>query len=383
MSLGFNTRAIHAGQPTDPATGAVVPPIYLSTTFEQAAAGEPLAGYEYSRVSNPTRTALQENLASLEGGAFAFSFASGLAAEDSFFRTVLRPGDHVVLGDDAYGGSYRYIAEVLGPWGITHSAVDLSDLTQVEQVVRATNPKVVRIETPSNPMMMIADIEAVSQIAHNNGALSLVDNTFATPALLQPLSRGADVVLHSTTKYLGGHSDVIGGALILNDPELAERIGEAQNWVGAISSPFDCYLTLRGIKTLGLRMERHSSNAQVLAEAIVVHKAVESVLYPGLPTHNGHSVAKAQMKHFGGMMSVQLHGGEEACQGLMNACKVFTLAPSLGGVESLIEHPGLMTHHSVEGTALEVPSNLVRISVGIEDIDDLVTDLLQALDSLG
>jgi cystathionine gamma-synthase len=383
MSFGFNTRSIHAGQSTDPATGAVVPPIYLSTTFEQAAAGEPLAGYEYSRVSNPTRTALQENLASLEGGAVAFSFASGLAAEDAFFRTVLRPGDHVVLGDDAYGGSYRYIAEVLGPWGITHSAVDLSDLTQVEQVVRATNPKVVRIETPSNPMMMIADVQAVTKIAHDNGALSLVDNTFATPALMQPLALGADVVLHSTTKYLGGHSDVIGGALVLNDLDLAERLGQAQNWVGAISSPFDCYLTLRGIKTLGLRMERHSSNAQILAEAVVGHKAVEKVLYPGLRTHDGHAIAAAQMAHFGGMMSVQLVGGEDACQRLMKACSVFTLAPSLGGVESLIEHPGLMTHHSVEGTALEVPSNLVRISVGIEDIDDLVADLLQALDSLG
>jgi cystathionine gamma-synthase len=382
MPFGFNTRAIHAGQPTDPATGAVVPPIYLSTTFEQAAAGEPLAGYEYSRVANPTRSALQENLASLEGGAVAFSFASGLAAEDAFFRTVLRPGDHVVLGDDAYGGSYRYISEVLGPWGITHSAVDLSDLTQVEQVIRATNPAVVRIETPSNPMMMIADVAAISRIAHSHGALALVDNTFATPALMQPLALGADVVLHSTTKYLGGHSDVVGGALVLNDLELAERLGQMQNWAGAVSSPFDCFLTLRGIKTLGLRMERHSSNALKLAEAIAGHRAVDAVLYPGLPSHAGHEIAAAQMTRFGGMMSVQLVGGADACQRLMKACNIFTLAPSLGGVESLIEHPGLMTHHSVEGTALEVPSNLVRISVGIEDIDDLVADLVQALDSL-
>jgi len=383
MSLGFNTRSIHAGQPSDPATGAVVPPLHLSTTFEQAAAGEPLpAGYEYSRVANPTRTALQENLASLEGGTAAFSFASGLSAEDAFFRTVLRPGDHIVLGDDAYGGSYRYIAQVLGPWGITHTAVDMTDLVAVESAISSTKPKVVRIETPSNPLMGITDVAAVTALAHAHGALVVADNTFATPALYRPLEDRVDVVLHSTTKYLGGHSDVIGGALITNNAELGERLGNTQNWVGAISSPFDCYLTLRGIKTLGVRMQRHSENALAIAQAVEHHPAVEMVLYPGLPSHPGHDLAARQMSGFGGMVSLLLRGGEGACQKLMKQTSIFRLAPSLGGVESLIEHPGQMTHHSVEGTALEVPDNLVRLSVGIEDIDDLVADLTAALDSI-
>lgn len=383
MSHGFNTRAIHAGQPSDPATGAVVPPLYLSTTFEQAAAGEPFAaGYEYSRVANPTRTALQENIVSLEGGTAAFSFASGLSAEDAFFRTVLRPGDHVVVGNDAYGGSYRYLAQVLGPWGVSLTAVDMTDLPAVEAAIRSTRPRVVRIETPSNPLMAVTDVAAVTVLAHAHGALVLADNTFATPALHRPFEDGVDVVLHSTTKYLGGHSDVIGGALVVRDAELAEQLGNIQNWVGAISSPFDCYLTLRGIKTLGIRMERHSQNALAVAQAVENHPAVERVLYPGLPSHPGYEVAARQMSAFGGMLSVQLRGGEAACQKLMAATQIFTLAPSLGGVESLIEHPGLMTHHSVEGTALEVPANLVRLSVGIEDVNDLVADLVQALDSL-
>lgn len=383
MSLGFNTRAIHAGQPADPATGAVVPPIHVSTTFEQVAAGEPgAAGYEYSRVANPTRTALQENLASLEGGTTAFSFASGLSAEDAFFRTVLRPGDHVVLGDDAYGGSYRYIAQVLGPWGIGHTAVDMTDLDAVAAAIVTYRPRVVRIESPSNPVMNITDVAAVTAVAHQHGALVLADNTFATPALHRPLEDGVDVVLHSTTKYLGGHSDVIGGALVTSDTELAERLGEAQNWVGAISSPFDCYLTLRGIKTLGVRMHRHSENALALAKALENHPVVERVLYPGLPSHPGHELAARQMDGFGGMVSLLIRGGEGACQKLMQSTEIFTLAPSLGGVESLIEHPGLMTHHSVEGTALEVPENLVRLSVGIEDIDDLVLDIRRALETI-
>lgn len=382
MAQGFNTRAIHAGQASDPTTGAVVPPIYLSSTFEQEIAGQPLAGFEYSRCDNPTRTALQHNLASLEGGLLAYSFASGMAAEDAFFRAVLKPGDHIVLGNDAYGGAYRAIEQVYGPWGVTNSCIDFTDLEHVRDVISSTTPRVVRIETPTNPLMTIVDIEGVAAIAHEYGALVLVDNTFATPALQRPFELGADVVLHSTTKYLGGHSDVVGGAVVVNDAELAEKIAQIQNWMGAISSPFDAYLTMRGIKTLGVRMERHSSNAQALAEAINGHKAVERVLYPGLPSHPGHKVAKRQMSLFGGMMSVQLVDGEHAATALTTRTSVFTLAPSLGGVESLIEHPGLMTHHSVEGTALEVPANLVRISVGIEDINDLIPDLVQALDSL-
>ena len=382
MPQGFNTRSIHAGQESDPTTGSVVPPIYLSSTFEQHVPGTPLNGFEYSRCDNPTRTSLQENLASLEGGLLAYSFASGMAAEDAFLRAVLKPGDHIVLGNDAYGGSYRAIDQVYGAWGVTNTCIDFSDLDHVADVISTTKPRVVRIETPTNPLMSIVDIEGVSEIAHKHGALVLVDNTFATPALQRPLELGADVILHSTTKYLGGHSDVVGGAIVLKDAELSEKVAQIQNWLGAISSPFDAYLTMRGIKTLGVRMERHSSNAMALAERFEHHKAVEKILYPGLPSHPGHDVAKRQMSLFGGMMSIQLVGGEKAATNLLTSTKLFTLAPSLGGVESLIEHPGLMTHHSVEGTALEVPANLVRVSVGIEDIDDLIEDLAQALDSL-
>jgi cystathionine gamma-synthase len=379
---GFNTRSIHAGQDPDPTTGAVVPPIYLSSTFRQEVPGEPLAGFEYSRCENPTRSALQVNLASLEGGVAAYSFASGMAAEDAFLRAVLRPGDHIVLGNDAYGGTYRLIDDILGPWGITHSAISFTDLTEVEQVIAATSPRVVRLETPTNPTMTIVDIAAVTEISHRHGALVLVDNTFATPALQLPLALGADAVLHSTTKYLGGHSDVVGGAIVLADPELAEKVAQIQNWLGAISSPFDAYLTMRGIKTLGVRMERHSSNALALAEAISGHPALSQVLYPGLPSHPGHAIAASQMSAFGGMLSVLVAAGTEAARTLQMRTQLFTLAPSLGGVESLIEHPASMTHHSVEGTALEVPSNLVRISVGIEDFEDLRADLVQALDSI-
>jgi cystathionine gamma-synthase len=379
---GFNTRSIHAGQDPDPTTGAVVPPIYLSSTFRQEVPGEPLAGFEYSRCENPTRSALQVNLASLEGGVAAYSFASGMAAEDAFLRAVLRPGDHIVLGNDAYGGTYRLIDDILGPWGITHSAISFTDLTEVEQVIAATSPRVVRLETPTNPTMTIVDIAAVTEISHRHGALVLVDNTFATPALQLPLALGADAVLHSTTKYLGGHSDVVGGAIVLADPELAEKVAQIQNWLGAISSPFDAYLTMRGIKTLGVRMERHSSNALALAHAINGHPALSQVLYPGLPSQPGHAVAASQMSAFGGMLSVLVAAGTEAARTLQMRTELFTLAPSLGGVESLIEHPASMTHHSVEGTALEVPSNLVRISVGIEDIEDLRADLVQALDSI-
>lgn len=379
---GFDTRAIRAGGAADPLTGAVVPPIHLSTTFRQEFPGELLAGYEYGRCANPTRTALQENLAALEGGSVAYSFASGMAAEDAFLRAVVRPGDHIVLGLDAYGGSYRMIDSVYGAIGVTHTATDLSDLESLDWVLSSTPTRVVRVETPSNPVMGIVDIAAVSEIAHRHGALVLVDNTFATPALQRPFELGADAIVHSTTKYLSGHSDVLGGAVVLNDDELAASVYNMQNWLGAVSSPFDCYLTLRGIKTLGLRMERHSRNAMAVAHAAREHPAVEAVFYPGLESHPGHEVASRQMSSFGGMLSLTLINGPEAAKSLTTRTEIFTLAPSLGGVESLIEWPSGMTHTSVEGTALAVPHNLVRIAVGIETESDLVDDLRQALDSL-
>ena len=379
---GFNTRAIHSGQEPDRMTGAVVPPLYLTSTFRQDIPGETLGGFEYSRCANPTRSALEANLVALEGGTHAYSFASGMAAEDAFMRATLRPGDHVVLGNDAYAGSYRLMDNILVPWGITHSCIDFTDLSHVAGVIAATKPRVVRIETPTNPMMTIVDVEGVSSIAHRHGALVVVDNTFATPALQRPFELGADAIVHSTTKYLGGHSDVVGGAVILRDAELAEKVAQIQNWLGAISSPFDAYLTLRGIKTLGLRMDRHSANAQALAETLESHVAVERVLYPGLASHPLHEVARRQMSSFGGMLSLQLAGGASSARALQTRTEIFTLAPSLGGVESLIEYPSAMTHQSVGGTVLEVPDNLVRLSVGIENIEDLLADISQALDSL-
>lgn len=379
---GFDTRAIRAGGLPDPVTGAVVPPIHLSTTFRQNFPGELLAGFEYSRCANPTRSALQENLAVLEGGVSALSFASGMAAEDAFFRALVRPGDHIVLGLDAYGGSYRMIDAVYGAVGVTHAALDLADLPALEAHLSDHPTRIVRVETPSNPLMSIVDIAAVSDIAHRHGALVLVDNTFATPALQRPFEQGADAIVHSTTKYLGGHSDVLGGAVVFNDDELAAEVYNMQNWLGAVSSPFDAYLTLRGIKTLGVRMERHSRNAWALAEAIVGHPAVDQVFYPGLDSHPGHDIATRQMSAFGGMISVTLAGGPDAAKLVTTRTQIFTLAPSLGGVESLIEWPSGMTHTSVEGTALAVPHNLVRIAVGIETESDLIDDLTQALDSL-
>lgn len=379
---GFDTRAIHAGGAPDPLTGDVVAPIHLSTTFRQEFPGELLAGYEYGRCANPTRSALQENLCALEGGLAAYSFASGMAAEDAFFRALVRPGDHVVLGLDAYGGSYRMIDSVYGAMGVTHATVDLSDVATLDAHLAGTRTRIVRIETPSNPVMTIVDIAAVSEVAHRHGAVVLVDNTFATPALQRPLELGADAVVHSTTKYLGGHSDVLGGALVLTNADHAQAVYNIQNWLGAVSSPFDAYLTLRGIKTLGVRMERHSHNALALAHAVTGHPAVETVHYPGLPSHPGHVIAAQQMHSFGGMMSLTLAGGPEAARVLTTRTEIFTLAPSLGGVESLIEWPSGMTHTSVEGTALAVPHNLVRLAVGIETEADLVSDLRQALDSL-
>ena len=378
----FNTLAVHAGQDADAATGAVIPPLHLSSTFKQDGVGNMRAGYEYSRSGNPTRTNLQTNLAALEGGAHAYAFASGLAAEDTLLRSILRPGDHVLIANDVYGGTYRLINGVFSKWGITHTAIDMSDPLVAREVISSTRPKVVWIETPSNPMLKIIDIAAMVESAHAHGAIVVVDNTFATPALQQPLALGADVVVHPTTKYLGGHSDVVGGAVILPNDTLAEQVAYLHNAAGAIASPFDSYLTVRGIKTLAVRMDRHSSNAGAIAERLQSHPRVEKVFYPGLASHVGHDIARTQMSGFGGMISITVNGGEAAARQVVANTHLFTLAESLGGVESLIEYPFAMTHASVAGTALAVPENLVRLSVGIEDVDDLTADILSALDSL-
>ncbi|TQS46514.1 cystathionine gamma-synthase [Cryptosporangium phraense] len=374
----FETLAIHAGQEPDPTTGAVVPPLHLSSTFKQDGVGGLRGGYEYARSGNPTRTALEECLAALEGGSHAFAFASGLAAEDTLLRSVARPGAHVVLPNDAYGGSYRLIAGVLSNWGISHTSADLSDPDAVRAAIRPETA-VVWCETPTNPLLGIADIAALAGIAHDAGALLVVDNTFASPYLQQPLTLGADAVVHSTTKYLGGHSDVVGGALIVNDQELAEKVKYHQNAVGAVAGPFDSWLTLRGIKTLAVRMEQHCTNAERIVEVLTSHRAVTTVRYPGLPEHPGHETAAKQMRRFGGMIALQLGGGLEHALAVVAKTQIFTLAESLGGVESLIEHPGQMTHQSVAGSPLEVPEDLIRLSVGIENVDDLIGDLLQAL----
>ncbi len=378
-SQGFSTRAIRSGQEFDPTTGAVVPPVYLTSTFVQDGIGGFRGGYEYARGGNPTRTSLETLLASLEGGLRAFSFASGLAAEDTLLRAVLEPGSRIIMGNDVYGGTHRLVNRVFVPWGVTLTTIDMSDVDAVRDAVAASPAAVLWIETPSNPLMKISDIAALAEIGHAAGALVVVDNTFASPYLQQPLALGADVVVHSTTKYLGGHSDVLGGAVIVNNPELAEKVGFLQFGVGAVSGPFDAWLTVRGIKTLAVRMERHSSNAQAIAEALVGHPALDAVYYPGLPTHPGHDVAARQMSGFGGMLSVALTGGAAAARTFAESTELFQLAESLGGVESLIGYPSEMTHASVRGTALEVPENIVRLSVGIEDVDDLVADVLGAL----
>ena len=374
---GFETLAIHAGQDPDPTTGAVVVPIYQTSTFVQSEVGVH-QGYEYSRSGNPTRTALETCLAALEGGTTGLAFASGLAAEDTLLRTVLQPGAHVVIPDDAYGGTYRLFAQVLGRWGVEHTPVSLGDIEAVRAALRPETA-LVWCETPTNPLLGIADITALAEVAHDAGALLAVDNTFASPYLQQPLSLGADVVLHSTTKYLGGHSDVVGGALVAADPTLGERLAYHQNALGSVPGAFDSWLVLRGIKTLGVRMDRHCSNAQQVVDLLSRHPAVAQVLYPGLPDHAGHGIAAKQMKDFGGMVSLRLAGGEAAALELCRRTTVFTLGESLGGVESLVEHPGRMTHASVAGSQLEVPSDLVRLSVGIESAQDLLADLEQAL----
>jgi cystathionine gamma-synthase len=391
---GFATRAIHAGQAADPSTGAVVPPIYQVSTYRQDGVGNLRGGYEYSRSANPTRTALEEALASAEGGAGAAAFASGLAAEDTLLRAVLRPGDHVVVPNDAYGGTYRLIARVFGPWGIDHTAVDLTNPDAVLDAIQPGRTKVVWVETPSNPLLGIADIGAIAVHAQSVGALLVVDNTFATPYLQRPLSLGADVVVHSTTKYIGGHSDVVGGALVVGDgaqlpvglvgptgtTALLDAVRFHQNASGAVAGPFDAWLTLRGLRTLAVRMDRHVANATAVAAFLQGHEAVTHVIYPGLTDHPGHEIAARQMSAFGGMVAFRT-GSEASALAVCAAARVFTLAESLGGVESLIEHPHRMTHGSVVGTDLEVPDDLVRLSVGIEDADDLIADLSDALRS--
>ncbi|MFE9785247.1 cystathionine gamma-synthase [Nocardia salmonicida] len=376
--LGFSTRAVHAGYEPDPQTGAVNVPIYASSTFAQDGVGGMRGGYEYARTGNPTRTALEANLAALESGSYGRAFASGMAATDCALRAMLRPGDHIVIPDDAYGGTFRLIDKVFSQWGIEHSPAHIADLDAVRAAIRP-NTKLVWIETPTNPLLSIGDIPALADIAHEADAKLVVDNTFATPYLQQPLLLGADVVLHSTTKYLGGHSDVVGGALITNSAELDSDFAFLQNGAGAVPGPFDAFLTMRGIKTLAVRMEKHCDNAEVIAEFLTNHPAISQVIYPGLPTHPGYEIAQKQMRRSGGMISVRLAGGREAALKFCSRTEIFTLAESLGGVESLIEHPGAMTHASTEGSALEVPADLVRLSVGIEDISDLLADVEQAL----
>ena len=370
---GFETRAIHAGQEPDPTTGAVVPPVYLTSTFAQDGVGGTRDGYEYSRSANPTRTALESCLAALEGGVRGFAFASGLAAEDTLLRTVCGPGDHVVIPDDAYGGTYRLFAKVLERWGLSYTAVPQTDLGQVRDAMR-DNTRVVWCETPTNPMLRISDIAGLGKLADDAGALLVVDNTFASPYLQQPLALGAHVAVHSTTKYLGGHSDVVGGGLVARDDALADEVAFHQNAMGAIAGPLDSWLVLRGIKTLAVRMDRHCENAEQVVAMLREHPAVTAVHYP-----DSDAVAQRQMRRFGGMVSFRVAGGEEQALEVCGRTKIFTLAESLGGVESLIEHPARMTHASVAGSPLEVPADLVRLSVGIESVADLLADLERAL----
>ena len=376
---GFETRAIHEGQPPDPASGAVVPPISLSSTFVHEEVGKH-AGFEYARSGNPTRRAYEECLASLEGARHGFAFASGMAAEDAVLR-LLAPGQRVIIPDDAYGGTFRLVSKVLAPAGIEWTVADLTDVDSLEGTW-PDGTALVWVETPTNPALTIVDILAVSALAHDRGARVVVDNTFATPFLQRPLELGADIVVHSATKSLGGHSDVVGGFVATNDPEIAERVGFLQNAVGAVPSPFDCYLVLRGLKTLGVRMERHCENASAIVTMLVRHPAVSRVLYPALADHPGHTVARRQMRDFGGMVSFLADGGEEAALEIVARTRLFALAESLGGVESLIEHPARMTHASAVDSPLAVDPALVRLSVGIETTDDLVADLRHALDAV-
>ena len=373
---GFETLAIHAGQDPEGLTGAVTVPIFQTSTFAQDAVGKN-KGYEYGRTGNPTRTALETCLAALEGARWGLAFASGMAASDAVAH-LLSKGDHVVMGDDVYGGTYRLFARVFDRAGIDLTAVDMRKLDAVRRAVRSRT-KLVWIETPSNPLLKVLDIAALAEIAQKARALAVVDNTFASPYLQRPIKLGADLVLHSTTKYLGGHSDVVGGALAGNDAELRDRLAFVQNAAGGVPGPFDAWLVLRGAKTLGVRMDRHSANAQAIAEWLAEHPKVTRVNYPGLATHPQHALARRQMRAFGGMLSFELRGGETFAKRVAARTKIFALAESLGGVESLVEIPLAMTHGSVRGTKLAPPAGLVRLSVGIETVDDLIDDLAQAI----
>jgi len=377
--MNFETLAIHAGQEPDPVTGAVIPPIYQTSTYKQDGVGGTRGGYEYSRTRNPTRTALEECLAALENGSQAYAFASGMAAEDCLLRVLCAPGDHVLIPADAYGGTYRLFARVLSRWGISYEPVPQTDLDAVRAALGTRKTKVVWAESPTNPLLSIVDLRALAEIAHDAGALLVTDNTFASPYLQRPLDLGADVVVHSTTKYLGGHSDVVGGAVILRDATCADELAYTQNATGAVAGPFDSWLTLRGLKTLAVRMDRHCANAARIAQMLESHPAVTQVYYPGLPDHPGHKTATAQMRDYGGMVSFRLAAGERKAVDVCGRTRLFTLGESLGGVESLIEHPARMTHASAAGSLLEVPADLVRLSVGIEDAGDLLDDLGEAL----
>ena len=371
--LAFESRVIHGGQQADAQTGAVIPPIYQVSTYKQDGVGGLRGGYEYSRSANPTRDALEANLAAIEGAGRGLAFASGLAAEDTLLRTLAKPGDHVVIPGDAYGGTYRLFAKVLERWGLAYTPVAQQDLDAVRRSVR-DNTVAIWCETPTNPLLNVADIAALAGIARDAGARLIVDNTFATPALQQPLTLGADVVVHSTTKYLGGHSDVVGGALVVDDAALADELAFHQNAMGGVAGPFDSWLVLRGIKTLAVRMDRHCDNAERVVEMLREHPRVTEVRYP-----DNDDVARKQMKRYGGMVAFRVTGGEEHAVDICGRTRLFTLAESLGGVESLIEHPGRMTHASAAGSPLEVPGDLVRLSVGIENVDDLLADLRIAL----
>jgi cystathionine gamma-synthase len=387
---GFETLAIHAGQEPDPVTGAVVPPIYQVSTYKQDGVGglrgkelgdaaRWIDGYEYSRTANPTRGALEECLLALEGGTRCLAFASGMAASDCLVRALCQPGDHVLIPLDAYGGTFRLFDKVLTGWNVSYRPVQMSDPAAVRAALGDRQARLIWVETPTNPLLAIADLAILAEVAHEAGALLVVDNTFASPYLQQPIALGADAVVHSTTKYIGGHSDVVGGAIVVADPDLGARLAFLQNATGAVPGAFDAWLTLRGAKTLGVRMDRHCENAQRIAEMLASHPEVSEVFYPGLPSHPGHEIAAKQMRGFGGMVSFRARGGPAEALALCGRTRLFTLGESLGGVESLIEHPGRMTHASTAGSPLEVPADLVRLSVGIETCDDLIEDLRMAL----
>ena len=379
--LGFSTRAIHAGQEPAPRYKAIMTPVYLSSTFVQDSPGEYYDGYDYSRTKNPSRSALEDNIAALEGGATAACYSSGCAAADSVLH-LLKTGDHIISGDDIYGGTFRLFDQVYAPLGLSVSYVNLQDLSAFEAAIKPET-KLLWIESPTNPLLKIADIERLSRIAREHGILVAVDNTFCSPYLQNPLALGADIVLHSSTKYIGGHSDVIGGVLVAKDEELGERIKYMQNAVGSIPSPFDCFLLLRSTKTLSVRMERHADNAEKIAAVLEARDDIERVYYPGLPSHPQYELAKKQMRRGGGMISVVLKGGLERAKKVLESVEIFSLAESLGGVESLIEHPAIMTHATIPAATREhlgITDGLIRLSVGIEEADDLIADLEQALD---